>query len=162
MKPVTVIQGRGPIILAQPHSGTYLPEAIWQNLNTVGRQLLDTDWHIPRLYEGLLDHVTIVRANSSRYVIDANRDPKGGSLYLGENNTKLVPLATLDDEPIRHFAPSEDIYKTDQKVKELRPDDKHLHQWLDMARERIAFQGLSVAYLLGWIGGATSFGLGIQ
>ncbi|MFT6328101.1 MAG: formiminoglutamase [Bermanella sp.] len=108
MNPVTVIQGRGPIILAQPHSGTYVPEAIWENLNTVGRQLLDTDWHIPRLYEGLLDNVTIVRANFSRYVIDANRDPEGGSLYPGENNTKLVPLATFDDEPIWNVAPSED------------------------------------------------------
>ena len=37
---------------------------------------------------------------------------------------------------------SEDIYKTDAKVKELIPDDPHLHNWLDMAKERIAFQGL--------------------
>ncbi|WP_018123859.1 urocanate hydratase [Desulfovibrio oxyclinae] len=36
----------------------------------------------------------------------------------------------------------EDIYKTDQKVKELIPDDTHLHNWLDMAREQIHFQGL--------------------
>ena len=36
----------------------------------------------------------------------------------------------------------EDIYKTDAKVKELIPDDAHLHNWLDMARERISFQGL--------------------
>ena len=37
---------------------------------------------------------------------------------------------------------SEDIYKTDAKVKELIPDDPHLHNWLDMAKERIHFQGL--------------------
>ncbi|GAB7024458.1 urocanate hydratase [Salidesulfovibrio brasiliensis] len=36
----------------------------------------------------------------------------------------------------------EDIYKTDEKVKELIPDDKHLHNWLDMARDQIHFQGL--------------------
>ena len=36
----------------------------------------------------------------------------------------------------------EDIYRTDEKVKELLPNDTHLHNWLDMARERIAFQGL--------------------
>ncbi|MDR2946579.1 MAG: urocanate hydratase, partial [Candidatus Adiutrix sp.] len=36
----------------------------------------------------------------------------------------------------------EDIFKTDAKVKELIPGDKHLHNWLDMARERISFQGL--------------------
>jgi urocanate hydratase len=36
----------------------------------------------------------------------------------------------------------EDIRKTDAKIKELFPDNKHLHRWLDMAGERIAFQGL--------------------
>jgi urocanate hydratase len=35
----------------------------------------------------------------------------------------------------------EDIYKTDQKVKELVPDGKHLHNWLDMVGKRIQFQG---------------------
>lgn len=45
---------------------------------------------------------------------------------------------------------SEDIYKTDQKVKELLPDNKHLHNWLDMARERIEFQGLPARIC--WVG----------
>ena len=44
----------------------------------------------------------------------------------------------------------EDIYKTDAKVKELIPDDPHLHQWLDMARERIHFQGLPARIC--WVG----------
>jgi urocanate hydratase len=44
----------------------------------------------------------------------------------------------------------EDIYKTDAKVKELIPDDPHLHRWLDMARERIAFQGLPARIC--WVG----------
>jgi urocanate hydratase len=44
----------------------------------------------------------------------------------------------------------EDIYKTDAKVKELIPGDAHLHRWLDMARERIAFQGLPA--LICWVG----------
>ena len=35
-----------------------------------------------------------------------------------------------------------DSYKTDAKVKEIIKDDQHLHHWLDMARERISFQGL--------------------
>jgi urocanate hydratase len=43
--------------------------------------------------------------------------------------------AALSGEP-------EDIYRTDAKVKELIPDDPHLHNWLDMAREHIHFQGL--------------------
>jgi environmental stress-induced protein Ves len=44
----------------------------------------------------------------------------------------------------------EDIYKTDAKVKELIPDDPHLHNWLDMARERIQFQGLPARIC--WVG----------
>jgi urocanate hydratase len=44
----------------------------------------------------------------------------------------------------------EDIYRTDQRVKELVPDDPHLHRWLDMARERIAFQGLPARIC--WVG----------
>ncbi len=43
-----------------------------------------------------------------------------------------------------------DIYKTDAKVKELIPDDPHLHNWLDMAHERIAFQGLPARIC--WVG----------
>ncbi|PRH86356.1 urocanate hydratase [Labrys okinawensis] len=43
-----------------------------------------------------------------------------------------------------------DIAKTDAKVKELIPDDKHLHNWLDMAAERIAFQGLPARIC--WVG----------
>ena len=55
------------------------------------------------------------------------------------------PLFCRGIGPFRWVALSgdpEDIYATDAKVKELIPDDQHLHRWLDMARERIAFQGL--------------------
>ncbi|MGL4243061.1 MAG: urocanate hydratase, partial [Beijerinckiaceae bacterium] len=44
----------------------------------------------------------------------------------------------------------EDIYRTDQRVTEMIPDDPHLHNWLDMARERIAFQGLPARIC--WVG----------
>jgi urocanate hydratase len=55
------------------------------------------------------------------------------------------PLFCRGVGPFRWVALSgdpEDIYRTDAKVKELIPDDPHLHRWLDMARERISFQGL--------------------
>jgi len=55
------------------------------------------------------------------------------------------PLFCRGIGPFRWAALSgdpEDIYRTDQKVKELIPDDEHLHNWLDLARERIEFQGL--------------------
>ena len=57
----------------------------------------------------------------------------------------IRPLFCRGVGPFRWAALSgdpEDIYKTDAKVKELIPDDPHLHNWLDMAREKIQFQGL--------------------
>jgi urocanate hydratase len=57
----------------------------------------------------------------------------------------IRPLFCKGVGPFRWVALSgdpEDIYKTDAKVKELIPDDLHLHNWLDMAQERISFQGL--------------------
>ncbi len=65
----------------------------------------------------------------------------------------IRPLFCRGVGPFRWVALSgdpEDIYKTDAKVKELMPDDSHLHNWLDMARERIAFQGLPARIC--WVG----------
>jgi urocanate hydratase len=63
------------------------------------------------------------------------------------------PLFCRGIGPFRWVALSgdpEDIYKTDRKVKELIPDDEHLHHWLDMAKERISFQGLPARIC--WVG----------
>jgi urocanate hydratase len=63
------------------------------------------------------------------------------------------PLFCRGIGPFRWAALSgdpEDIRKTDAKVKELIPDDPHLHRWLDMAAERIAFQGLPARIC--WVG----------
>ena len=65
----------------------------------------------------------------------------------------IRPLFCRGIGPFRWCALSgdpEDIYKTDAKVKELLPDDTNLHHWLDMARERIAFQGLPARIC--WVG----------
>ena len=99
--PVFEVQpGSSPIILAFPHTGTWLPEEIRSRLNGNGEQLADTDWHIHDLYRGLLPGVTKVRALFHRYVIDANRDPEGSSLYPGQNTTGLVPATDFDGAPI--------------------------------------------------------------
>lgn len=65
----------------------------------------------------------------------------------------IRPLFCRGVGPFRWCALSgdpEDIYKTDAKVKELIPNDVHLHNWLDMARDRIAFQGLPARIC--WVG----------
>lgn len=100
MKPVEVTEGDSPVILGLPHTGTCLPEDIFARLNPRGQMLTDTDWHIHRLYDGLMPGVTSVRAVFHRYVVDANRDPEDVSLYPGQNTTGLVPLTDFDGEPI--------------------------------------------------------------
>jgi urocanate hydratase len=65
----------------------------------------------------------------------------------------IRPLFCEGIGPFRWVALSgdpEDIYRTDAKVKELIPDNPHLHNWLDMARERIQFQGLPARIC--WVG----------
>ena len=65
----------------------------------------------------------------------------------------IRPLFCRGIGPFRWCALSgdpEDIYKTDAKVKELLPDNKHLHNWLDMAQKRIKFQGLPARIC--WVG----------
>ncbi|MEX0365631.1 MAG: urocanate hydratase [Ruegeria sp.] len=65
----------------------------------------------------------------------------------------IRPLFCRGVGPFRWCALSgdpEDIYKTDTKMKELFPENEHLHRWLDMARDRIAFQGLPARIC--WIG----------
>jgi urocanate hydratase len=72
------------------------------------------------------------------------------------------PLFCRGVGPFRWVALSgdpEDIYKTDAKVKELIPDDAHLHRWLDMARERISFQGLPARIC--WVGLGVRHKLGL-
>ena len=65
----------------------------------------------------------------------------------------IRPLFCRGVGPFRWVALSgdpEDIYKTDAKVKEILPDDQHLHHWLDMARQKIKFQGLPARIC--WVG----------
>ena len=72
------------------------------------------------------------------------------------------PLFCRGIGPFRWVALSgdpEDIYKTDAKVKELIPDDANLHRWLDMARERISFQGLPARIC--WVGLGVRHKLGL-
>ncbi len=100
MQVFSVQRGDGPIVLGQPHGGTFVPDDIAARLNANGQNLADTDWHINQLYDGLRANATVVQSHVHRYVIDANRDPAGASLYPGQNTTTLVPLTDFDGQLI--------------------------------------------------------------
>ena len=118
MKPVEVQRGLGPIVLGMPHTGTHVPEDITATLDARGLELADTDWHIERLYANLLPDATTVRATFHRYVIDANRDPSGASLYPGQNTTGLVPFTVFDGH---------DIWRERPDSNEIERRNQHFH-----------------------------------
>lgn len=100
MTQVAVTAGDGPVVLGVPHAGTAVPEDLLARLNDRGRELADTDWWVDRLYRDLLPGASVVKALFHRYVIDANRDPAGRSLYPGQNTTELCPTTDFDGRPI--------------------------------------------------------------
>lgn len=141
MSPVFIFEGEGPIVLGQPHGGTSIPSEIKEGLNPLGQLLLDTDWHIDALYDGLLPRASVVRANFHRYVIDANRDPSGQSLYPGQSTTDLIPLTTFDGEDIWTDPP------TGEDVAERMQFHHAYHQALLTELERIkARHGIAVLF----------------
>jgi urocanate hydratase len=95
---------------------------------------------------------TVDYGNNIRQVaLDAG--VKDAFAYPGFVPAYVRPLFCQGRGPFRWVALSgdpQDIYKTDAKMKELFPDDAALHRWLDMAGERIAFQGLPARIC--WIG----------
>ncbi|MCZ4353827.1 N-formylglutamate deformylase [Roseovarius aestuarii] len=97
---IAITQGNSPLVLGLPHTGTDLPEDCATRLNDRGREMADTDWHIHELYDDLVPDITTVRTPIHRYVIDANRDPSGVSLYPGQNTTGLCPLTDFDGHSI--------------------------------------------------------------
>ncbi len=137
---VEVIQGEGPVVLGQPHGGTELPAEVAARLNERGRGLDDTDWHIGLLYEGLLAQATVVRATFHRYVIDANRDPSGASLYPGQATTGLCPTTDFDGEPIWQEGQAPDAAEIERRRAAFhRPYHDALAEQLALAKERHGF-----------------------
>lgn len=144
MTPVEVTRGDGPVVLGVPHSGTFVPADIWQRLTPLGQKRADTDWHVDRLYEGLLPGVTMVRANFHRYVIDANRDPEGVSLYPGQNTTTLCPTTDFDGKQIylEGEAPGDEEIQA-RRLAWHAPYHAALHGELERVRAR---HGVAILY----------------
>lgn len=142
MTPVEIHRGNSPIVLGLPHTGTQVPDDIYKKLNQRGKGLDDTDWHIHTLYDGLLGGATSVRATHHRYVIDANRDPSGASLYPGQNTTGLVPTTDFDGNSIWTEPP------TEQEIEHRRLQfHAPYHQALRAELERVRnLHGVAILY----------------
>ena len=94
-------RGDAPLILSFPHTGTFIPPEIEQDLTSPWLARKDTDWGIDKLYDfAAALGATLVRTAISRTVIDVNRDPLGTSLYPGHATTALCPVTTFDGEAL--------------------------------------------------------------
>ena len=137
-------RGTSPVILGLPHTGTDVPADIRDRLNDNGQMLADTDWHIHTLYPGLLPDVTTVRATFHRYMIDANRDPAGVSLYPGQNTTGLVPETDFDGVAIWTEGGFADAAETYRRLKEFHAP-YHVALAAEVARVR-ATHGVAILF----------------
>lgn len=107
MSPFTLIEGDGPVVVSVPHASTFVPPDVAARLNDTGRALTDTDWHVDTLV-GRPIGASLIVAGFHRYVIDANRDPTGVSLYPGQATTELVPTTDFDGNPLWTDPPGAD------------------------------------------------------
>ncbi len=141
----------------------YLP-AGWSLADWDDRKVSDAEGTIRAAKQSMAVHVRAMLEFHARGipVVDYGNNIRQMALEMGVDNAfdfpgfvpaYVRPLFCRGIGPFRWAALSgdpEDIYRTDEKVKELMPDNAHLHNWLDMARERISFQGLPSRIC--WIG----------
>lgn len=141
----------------------YLP-AGWTWAEAESRRLTDPEGVVRAAKESMAAHVRAMLEFHAMGIptLDYGNNIRQMAQDVGVDNAfdfpgfvpaYIRPLFCRGIGPFRWAALSgdpEDIYRTDQRVKELIPDDPHLHNWLDMARERIAFQGLPARIC--WVG----------
>jgi len=98
--PFTFTQGNSPLLVSMPHSGCDLLAGMEQRLTDEAKQLPDTDWYIPELYDFLATlKVSVISANYSRYVIDLNRPIDDKPLYSSKT-TGLFPEILFTENPV--------------------------------------------------------------
>lgn len=95
-----LLPGDAPVLASIPHVGTYLPPTIAEALTPEALALIDTDWHLDRLYNFLAPlGIACIQATHSRYVVDLNRPPDDKPLYSGAT-TGLVSTVDFDGRPL--------------------------------------------------------------
>ncbi len=96
-----VYRGNAKLVISVPHAGTIIPEHINQKLTPIGQRVVDTDWHVDKLYDfAKQQDVTLIIATHSRTVVDLNRAPSNTPLYPGQAETTICPTETFDGQPL--------------------------------------------------------------
>ncbi|MCW5237661.1 N-formylglutamate deformylase [Verminephrobacter eiseniae] len=131
-------QGRQPLLISMPHTGTHIPPELAERLTPEARQVPDTDWHMERLYAFAHDlGASVLVATHSRYVIDLNRPPDGSSLYPGQSVTGLCPVDNFDARPLYASGDTPDAAETAARRQAVwAPYHAQLHAELERIRAR--------------------------
>ena len=94
-------KGYSPLMVSNPHSGTYILPEIAETMTEAGLEKRDTDWFLSQVYDlPPLESAAMISANLSRYVIDLNRPADNQSLYPGQVTTGICPIKTFAGQPI--------------------------------------------------------------
>ena len=102
-----LVRGQSRLLISVPHAGTYLPPDIAARLNPLGRAVVDTDWHVDRLYDfAAAAGATVLVATHARTVVDLNRSPQGGALYPGQAETTVCPTESFAGAPLYDAPPT--------------------------------------------------------
>jgi N-formylglutamate deformylase len=112
-----ITRGNAQLVISVPHAGTYVPPDINDKLTPIGRNVIDTDWHVDKLYDFARQRdVTLLIATHSRTVVDLNRAPSNTPLYPGKIETTICPTETFGGEPL-YITDPPDAQETAARVK---------------------------------------------
>ncbi len=134
-------EGTTPLLVSIPHAGLEVPDAIAGRLTEKARELGDTDWHIPQLYD-FLDGLgaSVLAATQSRYVVDLNRPPDGATLYPGQATTGLAPTTTFDGDPLYLAGAEPDENEIKARVETYwKPYHAKLHEGLENLKRHYGY-----------------------
>ncbi len=129
-------RGDARLIVSVPHAGIHIPAHINTRLRPIGQKIIDTDWHVDKLYDFVTNlGVTLLVATHSRTVVDLNRDPAGTKLYPGQPETTVCPTETFNGDPLYADTPptAQDIAERIETY--WRPYHLALRQELDRIKE---------------------------
>ncbi|CTQ55435.1 N-formylglutamate deformylase [Roseibium album] len=114
---ILVEEGKSPLILCLPHSGTEVPNVVLGQFNATGRLQADLSWKLEQVFD-LHDELeaTVLRSTTSRYVIDLDRNSEAETGNGLDPSTTPCPATTLDGKPIYREGERPGPIETEQRA----------------------------------------------